>query len=191
MPKSAAEFEEEFLASLKSKSGADLKTWMTRCQKSGETKHNAMLKFLKTEHGFNHMQGNFLAAIFMNGGKPVYSDASGLLEQHFAGKASQRPIFEVLEKKIKKLSTSVEIVPTKGYISFRNFREFAVAKVTKTSLRVGLDLGEEPFEGLIQKANSLGTMPRISHMFEVFDSKGINADLVKCLKTANRRVNGL
>ncbi len=190
MPKSAADFEGEFLKGLKAQSGRDLKAWMALCKKSGETKQNALLKHLKTNYEFNHMQANFLAAIYLNGGKPVYGDGADLMGTHFEGnKEAWKPVYEALAKKVQGQFKGVEIVPTKGYISFRNPREFAVAKITAKAMRVGMDLGDRAFEGPVEKAKSLGTMPRISHMVEVMDAKGISAALGKLLKEANARVN--
>lgn len=189
MSKTAADFETEFLAGLEKATGKDLKAWMGICQRSGETKHNAVLKHLKTEHGFNHMQANFLAAIFKNGGRPVYGNQDDLMAEHFKGKEAQRAIYDAVAKKVQAGFKGVEIVPTKGYISFRNPREFAVAKITKSNVRVGLDLGERAFDDVVQKAKSLGTMPRISHMVEIAAAKEVSAGLGKLLKEANARVN--
>ncbi len=86
MPKSTADHETEFLASLKQQSGKDLSAWMALARKSGHEKHNAVLNFFKKDHGFNHMQANFLAAIIRNGGKPVHGDALSLLDGHFQGR---------------------------------------------------------------------------------------------------------
>ena len=84
---------------------------------------------------------------------------------------------------------SCQIVPTKGYISFRNEKEFAVAKINKKNIRVGLDLSGEDFTDYTQKAKSLGTMPRISHMVEVHTSADINDQLKTSLVKANKIVN--
>jgi predicted transport protein len=189
MAKSAADFESEFLAGLKELTRKDLKAWMDICKKSGEEKHNALLKYLKVEHGFNHMQATILASIYKNGGKPVYGNSDALMDSHFDGKASIKPIYDALENKVRAIFKTVEIVPTKGYISFRNQREFAVAKVTKKALRVGMDLGGKPYSGRLEKSKSLGTMPRIGHMVEVFSSGEVDVDLVAWLKEANRGVN--
>ena len=61
--------------------------------------------------------------------------------------------------------------------------------MTKKALRVGMDLGDKPYSGRIEKAKSLGTMPRISHMVELFSSAEVDADLVSFLKEANQGVN--
>lgn len=190
MPKSAADFEREFLAGLKSSSGKPLKSWMDLARESGCEKHNAVLGFFKKEHGFNHMQANFLAAIFRNGGKPVYGDPAGLLDGHFKGREDLRPLYEALAKKIASSVGTVEIVPTRGYVSFRRPREFAVARVTPKAIRVGMDLGERAFDSRVQKSKSLGAMPRISHMVEVVRAKDIDQPLVSLLKEADARVNG-
>lgn len=188
MPKSAADYETEFLAGLKKQSGKDLKTWMKLARASGHEKHNAVLNFFKQEHGFNHMQANFLAAMFRNNGQPVYGDSSSLLDAHFQGKEGLRPVYDALAKKISSQFKAVETVPTKGYISFRNPREFAVARITRQTIRVGMDLGDREFDDRVQKAKSLGAMPRISHMVEITKSQEVTG-LVSLLKEANTRVN--
>ena len=189
MPKSSADYETEFLAGLKTASGKDLESWMRLATRSGHEKHNAVLNFFKKDHGFNHMQANFLAAIFRNGGRPVYADSSSLMDALFEGKEAQRKLYESLEKKIVSTFAGVKVVPTKGYISFRSPREFAVARVTKDGIRVGMDLGSAPFVSPLTKSKSLGAMPRISHMIEVAGIPDIDVALLKFLQSANTRVN--
>ena len=41
------------------------------------------------------------------------------------------------------------------------------AVLTKKNIRVGLDLGETPFDDYLQQAKSLGAMPNIKHMIDI------------------------
>ena len=54
-------------------------------------------------------------------------------------------------------------------------------------LRIGLDLGDRPFDPKIEKAKLTGPMPRISHMVVLTDAKQLCDDLAKLLKTSHSR----
>ncbi len=135
------------------------------------------------------MQANFLAAIFRNGGKPVHGDALSLLDGHFQGREELRPLYDTLAGMVARCFPDAEVVPTKGYISFRNPREFALAKITRKAIRVGLDLGGRELAGRVGKAKSLGAMARISHMVEIAETQEIDGELANLLEEANGRVN--
>jgi len=52
-----------------------------------------------------------------------------------------------------------------------------------------MDLSGEEFKDYTQKAKSLGTMPRISHMVEVIESAEVNDQLKDALMRADDIVN--
>jgi hypothetical protein len=61
--------------------------------------------------------------------------------------------------------------------------------LTKQNIRVGLDLGDTPFDDYIQKARSLGAMPNLTHMVEVNDSAQVNAHLLGYVQQAYRHAH--
>ena len=64
-----------------------------------------------------------------------------------------------------------------------------MARINKGNVRIGMDLGDRPFDEQVEKAKSLGAMPRISHMVEVSSEAEITDDLIPLLNEANSRVN--
>lgn len=186
--KTSKDYEEEFLSSIKEKTGNDLKGWMNILKSADLKKTKESVEWLKKEKGVNHMQATFLAGIFLNDGKPVYQDTGNLLDALFVKKESMQPVYNELEKKMKSEFNDLEIVPTKTYISFRAGREFAVAAIKPKEIRVGMDLGEEKFDDYVLKAVSLGAMPRISHMVIVKDKTELTDKLFKKVKDAYKRI---
>lgn len=187
--KTSEELEKEFIAACKEKTGKSLEEWMSYLTPKGFTKLKETVDYLKQEEGINHMNATFLGGIAINGGKPVY-DSSVLFNAHFEKFPDKREMYDKLEGMVEKGFPGVQVVPTKGYISFRNTKEFAVAKINKGNIRIGMDLDERPFDDHVEKAKSLGTMPRISHMVEVISIDQINDSLMPLLTEANHHVNG-
>ena len=186
--KTSEDFEREFIADCEGQTGKSLATWMDLLKATGLTKQKELLGHVKAEYGLNHMQSNFLAGIYLNGGKPVF-DTAALFNAHFEKYPHQREIYDALEAIVKAHVPTVKVVGTKGYISFRNEKEFAVARINKGNVCIGMDLGDRPFDDVVQKAKSLGAMPRISHMVQVTTAGEVTEALAPLLVEANGRVN--
>ena len=186
--KTSKDYEQEFLSQIKEKTGNDLKTWMKILKGTSLSKMKETVEWLKKEKGINHMSAVFITGIFINDGKPVYEDTADLKSVLFKGKEAFIPLYEELEKTVQSNFKNVQIVPTKTYISFRDGREFAVASIKSKEIRVGLDLGDMKFDDNVQKAASLGTMPRISHMIVIKEKSDIDKKLADYLKFANKRI---
>jgi predicted transport protein len=189
MAKTSRDYEQEFLDTLKEKTGRDLKTWLGIVRKSSLTKMQETVKWLKAEHGLNHLQATLLAGIYLNDGKPVYGNTGSLLDALFKGKEDKLALYQELEKRLQAKFKMLQVVPTKAYVSFRDKREFACAAITRNEIRVGLDLGDESFGDYVQKAKSLGAMPRISHMIEIRSKSDVNQKLLGYLQKAYDRVH--
>ena len=189
MAKSSQEIEKEFIEGLKSDTGKDLKSWLDVMKKEGIEKRNDLIARLKDKHKFGHMQASMLAAIYVNGGKPVYADSGKLLDAQFEKREELRPLYEQLRKAIAGVDKEWKFLPTKTYVSIQGKREFAVIAVKSEELRVGMDLGSEPFSGALQQAKSLGAMPRHTHMVVVKSQADITTKLLSLIKKADQRVN--
>jgi hypothetical protein len=188
MAKDSQRLEQEFIATVQAKTGKDLNEWMAVIGKSGLDKPNAILKWLKDEHKLNHMQANFLSGIYLNGGSPVY-DYEALFTKLFQDKPTLLPLYRALESAIQASVPEAEFIPTKTYVSIEGKKCFACATLTKQAIRVGLDLGDTPFDGTIQKAKSLGAMPNLTHMVEINDPAQVNAQLIGNVQAAYNRVH--
>lgn len=188
MAKDSQRLEQEFIHTARAKTGHDLAEWMAIIGTSGLSKPNEILKWLKDQYGLNHMQANFLSGIYLNDGQPVF-DYAVLFEKLFAGKADLLPLYRALEQQVHSSFSDVELIPTKAYISIEGKRIFACATMMKTTMRVGLDLGDMPFEGRVQKAKGLGAMPNLTHMIEVNNADEVNAEVADLLRVAYQRTH--
>jgi len=189
MAKTSQDIEQEFINNLKSSSGKDLKSWLKLIKKSGIEKRNDIIKWLKTEHKFRHMNASLLVGIYTNNGKPVYASEQNLLDNQFEKYQDMRPLFDKLQKSISEWDDTVEFITKKTYVSVTKKREFAAINIKKGELRLGMDLGEIPFDNFVEKSKLTGPMPRISHMVVIKNNSDISKRLFKLLETANRRVN--
>ena len=166
MAKDSQRLEQEFIASAKEKTGRDVPEWMAVIGETGLDKPNAILKWLKETHTLNHLQANLLSGMYLNAGQPVY-DYGVLFAKLFEGKESLRPVYKALQTGISERLPDVEFIPTKAYVSIEGKRCFACATLTKSTIRVGLDLGDTPTDDYVQKAKGLGAMPNLTHMIEI------------------------
>lgn len=186
MAKNAREYEQEFIATVVDQTGHTLDTWMTMIADSGENKTNSIIKWIKTTHGLNHMQANILTGIYNNDGKPVY-DYESLMRKLFDGKQTQKPLYDALVTQIKSQVPDLSFIPTKTYISLENDRVIGCIKINKSNIRLGLDLGDSSYEGVLQEAKGLGAMPNIAHMIELKTSDDLNNDVVAHVSDAYNR----
>ncbi len=187
MAKNAREIEQEFIATVNDQTGHTLDSWMEMIGQSGETKTNSIIKWIKSTHGLNHMQANILTGIYNNDGKPVF-DYDSLMRKLFAGKEAQKPLYDVLQTQIADAVTDVQFIPTKTYISLENERVIGCIKINKSNVRLGLDLGDSAYEGILQEPKGLGAMPNIAHMIELTTADEVDDTVVAYVAEAyNRR----
>lgn len=189
MAKEARELEQAFLNSLAEESGASLSEWMGTLESAGLQKNNEIVKWLKSETDFNHMQATMLAGIFLNGREPVFHYPT-LFNKLFAGKEKQQSLYDAIAAELQAALPSMLFIPTKTYVSLEDERVFGCAKINKTNIRVGLDLGDEPFGDYVRKGVGLGAMPNITHMIELKDAAQIDERLAKYTRQANERAHG-
>lgn len=171
MAKTSGELETEFIQTAKDKTGKTLQEWLSLVKSSGIQKQNDILQWLKKGHGLNHMQAQFVAGIFLNNGNPVYGNESALLDNQFIKCPDMRSLFDAVSEKIISEFQGTQLIPKKTYLSFTAVREFAAMNIKPKEIRLGLDLGEEPFTEELQKSKLTGPMPRISHMIILTDIK--------------------
>ena len=189
MVKNSQELEKEFIDSLKPTTEKDLKEWMVAIKGCGIEKRNDIIKWLKADYGFGQMNANLLMGIYNNNGKPVYASETSLLDNQFAKYENMRPLYEKISGMIQSTIPDSNIIVKKTYVSFALKREFAAVNIKKGELRMGLDLGEMPFSGKVEKAKLTGPMPRISHMVVLKTKEDFDDEVVELIKKSNERVN--
>lgn len=185
--KTSGEFEKEFLDGLKRSTGKDLAMWLTTIDGFSSKKRNEVIASLKAEHSFGHMNASLLAGIHANGGKPVYASTDDLLENQFAKAADMRTLYDAFIAFIAKNFPNSSVLPKKTYVSVLENREFGAINIKPKELRIGLDLGDRPFDELVEKAKLTGPMPRISHMIVVTEASQLDGNLVDLLRRSHAR----
>ena len=125
MAKEARELEQAFLSSLVDETDAGLAEWMRTLESAGLQKNNEIVKWLKSEKAFNHMQASMLAGIFLNDGEPVFHYPT-LFRKLFAGKEKQRPLYDAIAAVLQAELPGMLFIPTKTYVSLEDDRVFGL-----------------------------------------------------------------
>ncbi len=185
--KTSGEIEKEFIDRLALDTGSDLGAWMKKIDDHPSKKRNEIIAWLKSDHSFGHMNASLLAGIHANGGKPVYASTGDLLDNQFAKAAEMRTLFEAFADFVSRQLPGSSMLPKKTYVSFLDKREFAAVNIKPKELRIGLDLGDRPFDGNIEKAKLSGPMPRISHMVVLTEKHQLNDALANVLRASHAR----
>jgi hypothetical protein len=131
-----------------------------------------------------------LRDFFLNGGEPVFHYPT-LFAKLFAGKEKQRPLYDAIADRLQVELPGILFIPTKTYISLEEDRVFGCAKINKTNIRLGLDLGDEPFGDYVRKGVGLGAMPNITHMIELTDPAQIDESVAAYTRQAYERAHGI
>jgi hypothetical protein len=116
------------------------------------------------------------------------SDAD-VLERLIAAAKGYRPLYHLLAAEMHKAVPGLAIVPKAGYLSFGAPAEFAALTLHATELRLGLDLGNRPFDPPLQKSRLRGPGPAITHMLVLTDARQIDDGLMSLLEAAQARAN--
>lgn len=190
MARGSQEKELEFIKTAADSTGRSVPEWMELIANAQlPPKSQTILNYLKKEQGLNHMQANYLSGLFLNDGEPVFN-YENLYKNLFAGKmADWKQLVDALEQRVTAQFDDVVFVPTKNYISIEGEKIFGCAKLTSKAVRYGLDLGERPFVGRVQKAKGLGAMPNITHMVELDSQDDLDDELDKLTQEAFDRVH--
>jgi hypothetical protein len=210
------EEEREFLSELKARSGRDLAQWMALISAQGFADKNETIDWLRAQ-GFPFARASWLERIYTNGGRPIYADAAPApaaapkpppapkpapaprvpskseaadLDKLIAAAKGYRPLYQLLEAEMRKAVPGVTALPKTGYISFAAPQEFAAATLHSTEIKLGLALGDRPFDLPLQPAKLRGPGAVITHMVVLTDARMVNTELVNLIKAASARVNG-
>jgi len=207
--------EQEFLADLQTRTGRDLAQWMAAIAAQNFSDKNEVIDWLRAQ-GIPFARASWLERIHSNGGRPIYLQPPGQpgdegtlpppaakatprppsrreladLDRLLAASKGYRPLYLMLEAEIRGAVPGLTVRPKAGYLSLGAPREFAAVTFYATELRLGLDLGDAPHAPGLEKPRMRGPGPAISHMVVLTDARQVNADLLKLIKAANRRVNG-
>jgi hypothetical protein len=220
MARDEEEEEREFLADLEARTGRDLAAWMAAITAQGFSDKNETIDWLRAQgipfaraSWLERIHSNGGRPIYLHqppkptgevqapspkpppGPRapapraPSQREIADLDKLLAAGKG-YRPLYQLLEVEIRGAVPGLTITPKAAYISLGAPREFAAVTLHATELRLGLDLGDRPFNAQVQKPRMRGPGPAISHMLVLTDARQVNADLLNLIKAAAARVNG-
>jgi len=181
MIRTSAEFEKDFILTTKERTGKTLGQWMGILKRSGLSKKEYIIDWLKEEYILNHLQAGLLTGLYLNDGKPVYTDRDSLLEAQFRYCRAARPLFDSITEKIFDQFYDAKLIPKKNYLSFTGIREFAAVDVKWDAIRLGMDLGKMRFTNDLKPSNIKGANSRISHMTIISVRKQFDQAINQCL----------
>lgn len=170
------------IANLKAKTGRSLEEWTSTARNSGQTRHKALVDWLKAEHGLGHGYANLVAhkTFASDAGS---SDEDALMEAMFAGpKGAMRPVYDKVAAIVSGLEGAA-FAPKKGYVSFRRSKQFGLDQPsTKDRFDLGLTLkGVEP-SGRLEAAGSWNTM--VTHRVRIASPEEVDAQVEGWIRQA-------
>lgn len=183
MSKSPQEMANAMIANMKEQTGKTLEQWVAIAGKSGEEKHGAIVKYLKTGHGMTHGYANLVAHKTLKSDAGSTGDAD-LVETQYAGPKSElRPIYDALIEAVKCFGSDVEVSPKKSYVSLRRNKQFALVQPsTRTRVDLGINLKGEPAAGALELSGSFNAM--VSHRVRLSNPEEVNDAVIHWLKQA-------
>lgn len=164
------------------KTGKPLAHWIRIVTKSKIEKHNEIVKFLKSDHGFTHGFANFVAL------KAKKTDAGSidnetLLTNQYKGKENLLNIYKLFVNQIMMLGEDITFVPKKMNVSVKTTKQFALIQPsTKTRIDLGLKLRNIPIGSRLQGSGSFGSM--CSHRVQIFSTTDIDNELLEWIRQA-------
>jgi hypothetical protein len=218
MVRDEREEEQEFLADLQARTGRSLADWMAAITAKGFADKNETIDWLRRE-GFPFARASWLERIHSNSGRPIYEHASprkpepeppatpakpvrkievqkplstdetALYDKLLAAGKGYRPLYVMLEGELRKAFPGLVILPRTSYLSIGAPKEFAAVTLHATEVRLGLDLGDRPFDPHVQKSKLKGPGPAVTHMVALTDARQVDGALLALLGEANARVN--
>ena len=111
------------------------------------------------------------------------------LEKLVAAAKGYRPLYHHLEAQIRGAIPGAVIAARDRYVAIGAPLEFAAVTLHPTEVRLGLSLGERPFDGELQPSKLRGPGASITHMVVLTDARQVNDALLSLLQDANARVN--
>lgn len=187
MAKTSAEFEQEFIQSVQTTTGKTIKEWIGIVNSTGMGKQMELTNWFKENHALNHLQASLLAGLCLNNGNPVYQNEHALLDNQFAKAAGMKTLYEKVSAKILASFSDSQLIVKKTYLSYTATREFAAINVKPQELRLGLDLGDHPFDDRLQQSKLSGPMPRFTHMVVLTQENELDKELLKWITASYQR----
>jgi hypothetical protein len=187
---------EDWVATLKAKTGRSLEEWLAYIQKKGPKDEAGRRDWLKKEHGLGTNTAWWLAerATHPAAGEEDTSEgylkaAEKYVEGQYAGKkAGLRPLYDRLLALGLGIAADAKACPCKAMVPLYRHHVFAQIKpTTNTRIDLGLALAEFPESKIPKRLVDTGgkaKKDRITHRIVIETEKDIDKGVEKWLKTA-------
>ena len=185
---------QKWIAELKEKTGRSLEEWIAFTKQEGPKDEKSQREWLKIQQRLGTNAAWWIAARVA--GKESDEDspekylaaAPEYVEKQYAGKKTAlRPVFDELLKLGKSIGGDVKACPCLTMVPLYRNHVFAQIKPT-TNTRVDFGLALAHYKGKLPKrlvdTGGLAKKDRITHRIEITDTKQIDVDVKKWLRTA-------
>lgn len=184
---------QDWVASLKQKTGRSLDEWLTLVKKKGPKDSATWGDWLKREHKLGTNSAGWIADRAAGRGtedddpKAYLAAAVKYVDAMFAGpKAALRPLYDTLLKVCLATGREAKVCPCQTMVPI--FRNHVIAQI-KPSTRTRIDLGlwlatcKEKLPARIISTGGLEKKDRITHRIEITSRDDIDAEVKRWLKT--------
>lgn len=183
---------QDWVASLRAKTGRSLEEWIRLVKKSGPPTEKERRDWLKKEHGMGTNTAWWIAEQ-ADGKRAGDTDPAAYLreaqahvEGMFAGaKGGLRPLYDALLTMGLALGDDVKACPCKTIVPLYRRHVFAQLKpTTRTRLDLGLALGKTEVPARLIDTGGLAKKDRITHRIPISIPKDIDDEVRRWLRTA-------
>ncbi len=189
------EMVQDWVASLKEKTGRTLEEWLKLVKKEGPGDEAGRRDWLKVKHKFGTNSAWWIAERSVGKGGEEDSPEAYLktavkyVEEQYAGKKAElRPIFDRLMAAAFKIGKDVKACPCKTMVPLYRKHVFAQLKpTTNTRIDLGLALGDMKAPKRLIDTGGFAKKDRITHRIPISDAAEIDEEVLKWLRVAYER----
>jgi hypothetical protein len=183
---------QNWVATLKDKTGRSLDEWLALVQKSGPKTEKERRAWLKTVHGLGMNTAGGIAEHAEPKGSEFASPAAYLaaaekyVEGMFSGpKAALLPLYDELLRLGLGIGKDAKACPCKTMVPLYRHHVFAQIKpATQTRIDLGFALGARKPEGRLIDTGGYAKKDRITHRIPISSMKDIDGEVTQWLKAA-------
>lgn len=122
--------------------------------------------------------------------KPVAANDGQSLEIVFAKAKGYRPLAELVMRELRRAMPDISVEVRDAVALIGAPQVFAALTATAKDVRMGLDLGDRPFDEAIRQGRLPGTPANLTHLITLNDARKVDTALVALFNDARQRAIG-